>query len=143
MPHDNTQNLFRISLPFPMILAWDEKVKISSFLCHPLIHDPLKNALIEISETYTPEEIDSLKINRFGWCYNYRQKRNGGDWSSHSWAIAVDLDPENNKLAFGKSKASFAKPEFKPLIDIFYKHGFFNLGVEKGYDYMHFEFLIK
>lgn len=142
-PKDSTAELYRLQLPFSMKIAWDEKTIINSFLCHPIIHTPLKAVLQELLVNYSLEQIDQLRINRFGGCYSYRRMRNSSKWSSHAWAIAVDLDPVKNALKMTNSEASFAKPEYKKMNEIFYKNGFKNLGIEANYDYMHFEYFLK
>ena len=65
--------------------------------------------------------------------------RGGSDYSRHSWGIAIDLDPERNQLKTPYLKSNFSKQEYKKLHEIFEKHGFINLGKQKGYDAMHFE----
>lgn len=133
------QSLVTITLPFPMRIAWDTKTKITKLRCHRLIADKLKAALSEILDLYGYEEIQKLGIDLFGGCYNYRKMRGGSDWSRHSWGIAIDLDPDRNQLKWGSNKAQFAKPEYKTMINVFYKHGFISYGVERNFDWMHFE----
>jgi hypothetical protein len=136
----DAKNFTTCHLPFPMRIAWDTKTTVNKITCHKLIEKPLYNALLEIHLHYGLPNIQKLGIDLFGGCFNFRKKRGSSTkWSTHSWAIAVDLHPSGNQLKWKKDKALFAKPEYKPMMDIFYKHGFVNQGVELGFDYMHFE----
>ena len=131
--------LIIIQLPYPMRLAWDKSVKVSKMSCHHLVEDKFLAIFKDLLAHYGYEKIQELGIDLYGGCFNFRKMRGGSDWSRHSWGIAIDLDPERNLLKETGLTARFAKPEYKPMIDIFYKHGFVGLGVEKNYDWMHFE----
>lgn len=136
---DGKEYLETIPLPYPMRLAWDTKVSVSKITCHKMIGDKLIAAFNEILKVYGYAKIKELGIDLFGGCFNFRQMRGGSDYSRHSWGLAIDLDPERNQLKETSATARFARPEYKEMIDIFYKHGFISLGREKNYDWMHFE----
>ena len=131
--------LVKLVLPYPMVLSWDRSVKVNSIQCHKLVAVQLKNIFDDLLAHYGIHRIKQLGIDLYGGCFNYRKMRGGNDWSRHAWGVAIDLDPERNQLKETKRTARFARPEYKPMIDIFYKHGFISLGVEKNYDWMHFE----
>ena len=128
-----------IILPYPMRLAWDTEAKVTRMSCHKAVKANFLAVFTDLLEHYGYEKIVELGIDLFGGCFNFRKMRGGSDWSRHSWGLAIDLDPERNLLKESKKTARFARPEYKPMIDIFYKHGFVSLGVEKDYDWMHFE----
>ncbi len=132
-------NLVSIQLPYPMKLAWDTKTVVNSIRCHKLVATDLSNVFKDILTTYGLTKIQELGIDLFGGCYNFRLMRGGNSLSRHSWGIAIDLDPNRNTLKETKKTARFAKPEYKDMIDIFYKHGFISYGVEGDFDWMHFE----
>ncbi len=138
-PNQAGSYLVSIKLPFPMRLAWDKNTIVKTMRCHKLVANQLTAIFTDILSTYGIAKIQELGIDLFGGCFNFRQMRGGSDWSRHSWGIAVDLDPERNQLKETSKTARFARPEYKQMIDIFYKHGFVSLGREKGYDFMHFE----
>lgn len=133
-------NLVTIDLPYPMRLAWDTHVTVNRIKCHKLIADRLRAAFVDILAAYGLSRIQELHIDHYGGCYNFRLMRGSKTkWSMHSWGTAIDLDPARNTLKETKKNARFARPEYKAMIDIFYKHGFISLGREKDYDWMHFE----
>lgn len=136
------KNIVTINLPFPLryVVSATKFVVVKKMQCHKLIANDLISVYKEILAFYGIDKIVSLGIDKYGGCLNVRLMRGSKNrWSRHSWGIAVDHDPLRNLLHETKKTARFARPEYKPMIEIWYKYGFFNLGVEKDYDWMHFE----
>ena len=131
--------LVKIDLPYPMRLAWDTDTTVKTMMCHRLVADKFKAVFNDLLVHYGYSKIKELGIDLFGGCFNYRKMRGGSAWSMHSWGIAIDLDPARNLLKETSKTARFARPEYKPMIDIFYSHGFIGLGPEQNRDWMHFE----
>ena len=132
-------NFVMVTLPFPMRLAWDLKTTITRTRFHKLVAHQFVAALKEVLKVYGIPKIKELGIDLFGGAFNCRLMRGGSEPSRHSWAIAFDLDPERNGLRTRFNRAQFSKPEYKPMLDIFSKHGFLNYGVIRNNDAMHFE----
>lgn len=131
--------LVTIKLPYPMRIAWDTDTSVSIMRCHRLVADKFLAVFNDLLSHYGYDKIKELGIDLYGGCFNYRKMRNGSAWSRHAWGIAIDLDPARNTMKETKRTARFARPEYKEMIDIFYKHGFISLGREKDFDWMHFE----
>lgn len=127
------------NIPFTLKIAWDKNLTTTRIKCHSLVKKDIENIFRDILSHYGKEKISELGIDMYGGCYNCRNMRGGSKLSMHSWGIAIDLDPTRNLLRWGRDKAQFAKAEYKPMIDIFYKHGWISLGREKNYDWMHFQ----
>ena len=106
---------------------------------HKKVAQDFTNVFNELLQVYGLQKIQELGIDLFGGCFAFRAMRGGSDYSRHSWGIAIDLDPERNKLKTPYLKSNFSKQEYKKLHEIFEKHGFINLGKQKGYDAMHWE----
>ena len=139
VPNQQGSYLTTIQLPYPMRLAWDKNAKVKTMRCHKLVAKDFLNVFNDLLAHYGYEKIVELGIDLFGGCFSFRAMRGGSDYSRHSWGIAIDLDPERNQLKTPYLKSNFSKQEYKKLHEIFEKHGFINLGKQKGYDAMHFE----
>jgi hypothetical protein len=55
----------------------------------------------------------------------------------HSWGIAIDYDPNRNKLRWGAEKAVFAREEYKPWWEFWEEEGWISLGRSRNFDWMH------
>ena len=129
-----------IDLPYPMRIAWDLEVSVKRMMCHKKAATAFLAVFTDLLNEYGYDRLKELGIDLFGGCVNVRPMRGSKTkWSRHAWGIAIDLDPARNKLKEKRTTARFARPEYKAMIDIFYKHGFISYGVEKDFDWMHFE----
>lgn len=119
-------NMVRYTPPWKMRLAWDLNQNIGSFLVHRLVVPNLHAAMTDCynyarilvkhkhgfdhsSEFYnakTQELMRHLHLDRFGGVYNFRKKRGSNSYSTHSWGIAIDIDPARN----GMGNHRFALP---------------------------------
>lgn len=139
----NADNFTVIQLPYPMRIAWDPKVTVMKMQCHELVADRFEAVFNDLLKTYGFDQIQKLGIDLFGGCVNVRTMRGSKTkWSRHSWGIAIDLDPARNGLKVKWKESQFSKPEYKPMIDIFYSHKFVNYGLELDRDSMHWETII-
>ena len=129
--------LKRVNLPF--VLHYGDQ-PVRSTLVHEKVSQSLLTAMTQILGHYGLEQIEALRINHnYGGLVNKRKMRGGTQWSTHSWGVAIDLNHSENQLRWGADRALFAKPEYKPLLDIFERNGWYNLGRHKNFDFMHFQ----
>ncbi len=90
-------------------------------------------------EHYGIQEIQRLRLDLLGGCLNVRTMRGGRRYSLHSWGIAVDYDPERNRLKWGRDRASFAQPEYDPWWKLWEEEGWVSLGRHRNFDWMHIQ----
>ena len=136
-PDPNGKNLTTITLPYVMFY---DKNPVRTMRCHPKVASAFMGVFTDLLNYYGYEKLVELDITDFGGCFNYRLMRGSNTkLSAHSWGTAIDLDANRNTLKETAKTARFARPEYKPMIDIFYKWGFISLGVEQNRDFMHFQ----
>jgi hypothetical protein len=131
------KNQVRLQLPYPHRIAWDKRIVVHSIFCHEKVKDSLNRVLTKVLEHYGLDEIKRLHLDIWGGCLNVRKKRGGSTWSTHSWGIALDYDPENNALRWGRDRAEFARPEYDKWWQFWEEEGWVSLGRTKNFDWMH------
>jgi hypothetical protein len=134
------ENQTRIEVPYKLKLAWAPTTELSRITCHQKVTKSLYTIFENTLKTYGDKEIVRLKLDLFGGCLNVRKMRGGSAYSIHSWGAAIDLDPDNNQLKWGKDRASFGKKEYDEFWKIVEAEGATSLGRERNFDWMHFQF---
>lgn len=132
-------NLTYMDVPYIHRLSWDLRLKVTRIRCHKKVADSLLKVLYEVRNHYGIQKIQDLHLDRFGGCFNFRKKRGGDAWSTHSWGIALDYDPNRNQLSWGRDRAEFAGPDYADWWHIWEAEGWVSLGRSANFDWMHIQ----
>ncbi len=127
-----------VVVPYPLRIAWKKSQVVRRFTCHEKVADSIARVLTRVLDHYG-DQIKPLGLDLWGGCLNVRKMRGGTKYSTHSWGIAIDWDPERNRLRWDKNKANFAKPEYEKWWQLWEEEGWVSLGQEKDYDWMHIQ----
>lgn len=134
------ENQVSCNVPFDLIIPWDKSNMIRQYSCHKLVKEPMERVWKRTLEYYGEKTINELRLNYFGGCLNVRKMRGGSAWSTHSWGIAIDIDPDRNELRTTWANSQMSKKEYEKFVEFWYDEGAINLGKEANYDSMHFQF---
>lgn len=129
--------LVSLTPPYAHYLAWAPTQQARTIRCHSLVKDSLERVLTKVLRIYGPDEIRRLRLDQYGGCYNDRPMRGGTRRSTHAWGIALDYDPANNQLNWGRDRATLAQPEYEPWWRCWEEEGWTSLGRHRNFDWMH------
>ncbi len=126
-PNFEARYIEAFTLPYPLFY---EGEKVTRARCHYLIVENFQKAFEDIKAASLQDQVQN-----YGGIYAVRAIRGKSTHpSTHSWGIAIDLEPE--KYALGSSQR-FSDA----VVQIFQNAGFFYGGDFKGRkDPMHFQF---
>jgi hypothetical protein len=112
---------------------------ISTFKVHEKEKSSIEKCYIDIKKEYGLEKIYELGLNTCSGTYCPRNIRGGNTYSMHSWGTAIDILAGLNGLKTKAPKAQFSKPEYKKFLEIMESNGWYSLGKQYDFDYMHFQ----
>ena len=129
-----------LKMPFPLRIAWEPAKIVRTFSCNKKILAPMLRIWSRTLQHYGHTKIKELRLDYYGGCLNVRKMRGGSAWSIHSWGCAYDIDPDRNQLKFKRASASLDDAPYKKFWEFVYDEGAISLGMERDYDWMHFQF---
>lgn len=129
--------LTMVDIPYPMRLAWKKTTILNRFKCNKKVAASIQKVLKKVLAHYGLPKIQELGLDLWGGCHNIRLMRGGTSASTHSWAVAIDFDPINNQLKWGRDKATFAKPDYDYWWKCWEEEGWISLGRTRNFDWMH------
>ena len=136
-PACNEANLTSVQCPWELSLDWELTQKTRTIRCHELVADSLRAILERIHAHYGEAELKRLGLHRYGGSYNCRTMRGGTNRSTHSWGIAIDWFPSENRLRWNRNQASLGSPDCDAWWQIWEAEGWVSLGRSRNFDWMH------
>ena len=127
----------KVHLPFIMRIAWDKRQTITQFSCHEEVARSVERVYQRVAAAYDSQDIRNLGLDLFGGCYNFRKKRGGNTLSTHAFGVAVDTDPDRNRLRWGADRARLAADDCLEFWRCWEAENWVSLGRAKNFDWMH------
>lgn len=129
--------LVSVPCPWRLVIAWNQRQSTGTIRVHPKVADSLRRVLGRVHAHYGDERIRALRLHLYGGSYNNRPMRGGTRLSTHAWGIAIDWDPERNRLKWGRDRAGLAAPEYDAWWEAWEDEGWVSLGRHRNFDWMH------
>lgn len=131
------QNTVLVPVPWRMRLAWDKRRTIRRMSLHEKVADSAGRAFERCKREYGEDGLRHIGAALFGGSLNVRRMRGGSRYSMHSWAIAIDFDPERNGLRTKQPQARLSRADCEPWWAAWEAEGWVSLGRERDFDWMH------
>ena len=131
------QNITLVTLPYKMKLAWDTDQTVTKMSLNRKCAESAEKVFAAALDHYGLSEIQRLRLDLFGGSLNVRKMRGGSNWSVHSWAAAIDIDPEHNQFRWSNTKATLDELDYEPWWKLWEAEGWVSLGRERNFDWMH------
>jgi hypothetical protein len=130
-------NQTTIALPYTHYIAWETSAKVTKMTLHKKVAASAQRVLKKALDHYGADGIHDLRLDIWGGSLNVRRKRGGTGWSTHAWGIAIDYDPDNNQLKWGRDRATLARPAYAKWWELWESEGWVSLGRSRNFDWMH------
>ncbi len=106
-----------VKAPYDLFLPWRLHKPCEWIFCHRLVAESLLDALEEIESYHGGDYVDTHDLDRYGGMYHFRKMHSVDALSTHSWGIAIDLNPD--RAGWGADPAT--QPEF--IVEAFVRRG--------------------
>jgi len=136
-PQGRTPPLTHVTCPWTLKIAWNRNRTASTISIHEKCAASLERVLGRVHDHYGGAEIERLRLNLYGGSYNPRKMRGSRRWSMHAWGIAIDWDPEHNRLRWNRHRAAMARPDYDAWWRFWEEEGWLSLGRTRNFDWMH------
>jgi hypothetical protein len=137
LPEGRSPAIAYVECPWTLKIAWNRRQTTRRIGCNTKVAESLGKVLARVWDHYGEAEINALHLDLYGGCYNPRRMRGGSSLSTHSWAIAIDWDPDANQLKWGRDRARMAGPDYNDWWQAWEDEGWLSLGRDRNYDWMH------